>query len=230
MNKDLKFLASILDEENWPEDAPSVRLDIDGEVCFMGEASRYDFRPSDLDAAKDAFVPAPFQTSIGEEYSLQEILDARDTLEKRHNKKKTDTVDKVIDELDIRREVNEASVALGFRQWRGLEDWLPPVGQWVQFKRVDRAGEKFDGQECYVISNGRDEFGNDVTTVYFKLHGYQAFRSDCFRPIRSEEDRAVEEIVEVIINHYEYPKGAESYLQLAKSLYRAGYRKQENPE
>src|SRR5690554_1656021 len=43
-----------------------------------------------------------------------------------NNKKKFYTVDEVIDELDIRQEVNEASVALGFRKWRGSEDGLPP--------------------------------------------------------------------------------------------------------
>jgi hypothetical protein len=99
-------------------------------------------------------------------------------------------------------------------------EWLPPVGQRVQFKRVDRTGEEIDGQECYVISNGRDEFGNYVTTAYFELHGYRAFRSDCFRPIRSEEDRAVEEMMRIWVS----TTGTDG--QRMQALYRAGYRKQ----
>jgi hypothetical protein len=117
MNKDLRFLASILDETNWPNAATSVRLDADGEVRFTGTAI-HDFYPDDVDAAKDAFVPVNSKEHTGKYYSLQDILDARDTLENQPNKKKTYTVDEVIDELEIRQEIDTAFVALGFQHHR----------------------------------------------------------------------------------------------------------------
>lgn len=149
--------------------------------------------------------------------------DWRNTLERRPQSKKTYTVDEVIDELDIRQEVNEASVAMGLREWRGPEDGLPPVGKWVQFEQADEAGEGLDGLECYVISNGKDESGYDVTTVFFKLHGYKAFMSDCFHPIRTEEDKAAEEMAS-LLGFPECP----ATQQVCRDLYRAGYRKQES--
>ena len=110
----------------------------------------------------------------------------------------------------------------GQLEWRGPEDGFPPVGQRVQFKQQDDTGGGLDGLECTVISNGKDDTGIDVTTVQFELHGYQAFMSDCFRPILSEEDKAVEEMVNYRKAHHWSDE------QFCRELYRAGYRKQED--
>jgi len=60
---------------------------------------------------------------------------------------------------------------------------------------------------------------------------------DGIRPLRTPEqvaaekrEREINELVETIICHYEYPKGAESYIGLARALHNAGYRKQEKDQ
>lgn len=52
--KDLEFIRSVVTE--WPEFATAVRLDKDGEICFMGGSTHSDFKPSDVKSAKAAFV------------------------------------------------------------------------------------------------------------------------------------------------------------------------------
>lgn len=68
------------------------------------------------------------------------------------------------------------------------------------------------------------------------MHGllYTRFE-DHFRPIKTKEqlaaeerEKAVDEIVQFFMNYYGNPKGAEQYLLICRSLYDAGYRKQEN--
>lgn len=46
-----------------------------------------------------------------------------------------------------------------------------------------------------------------------------------FRPLRTEAERAIDEMVGIFINYYANPKGAENYLGIARKLYDAGYRK-----
>lgn len=55
MPKDLEFIRSLV--KTWPEGAKSVRLDFDGEICFIGPTIKYDFSPIDKKAAKEAFIP-----------------------------------------------------------------------------------------------------------------------------------------------------------------------------
>ena len=53
--KDLEFIRSVVKE--WPSDASTVRLDIDGEFCFEVTNCQHDFYPDDIEAAKSAFIP-----------------------------------------------------------------------------------------------------------------------------------------------------------------------------
>ncbi len=47
-----------------------------------------------------------------------------------------------------------------------------------------------------------------------------------FRPLRTERDKAIDEMVCEFIDHYGDPKGGERYLGIAEKLYDAGYRKE----
>lgn len=57
--------------------------------------------------------------------------------------------------------------------------------------------------------------------------GFYGFDANELRPIRSDRDKAIDELVAVIIDHYGNPKGGEGYIKLASSIYDAGYRKQQ---
>ena len=46
-----------------------------------------------------------------------------------------------------------------------------------------------------------------------------------FRPLRTEREKAIDEIVYEFIDYYGDPKGGERYLKMATKLYVAGYRK-----
>lgn len=146
------------------------------------------------------------------------LVDWRDTLEKRPSDEPSDKT---------RRAIGEANNMTTEKQWRGPEDGLPPVGEWVQFKQIDETGANLNGLECYVISNGKDNAGVDVTTAYFNKYGYQAFASDCFRPIRTKEEKVVGEMLSLDCEPHE---GMLSRADFCRKLYREGYRKQEHPE
>lgn len=146
------------------------------------------------------------------------LTDWRKTLERRPERKKSYTVDEVIDELDIRQEVNEAAVSMGLREWRGPEDGLPPVGCEFEFSANGRSWE------------GRVMLFNDGVTCLMECKKYPGNRwhykckdpDIAFRPIRTEEDKAVEEMLCIM-------EGGSGELA-AKALYRAGYRKQAQQE
>lgn len=71
--KDLIFLAEQV--ISWPsDDAATIRLDADGEICFLtttGSAC-YDFFPADIDAALQAFVPGSPGSLVGRDYTAEE--------------------------------------------------------------------------------------------------------------------------------------------------------------
>lgn len=54
MSKDLEFIRSVV--KTWPDGAESVRLDYDGEICFIGTTTEHDCFPIG-DEAKEAFIP-----------------------------------------------------------------------------------------------------------------------------------------------------------------------------
>src|SRR5690554_5561947 len=105
------------------------------------------------------------------------------------------------DELGLNHSVEPTE-----KVWRGPEDGLPPVGIECEFHHPD-----FGWTGCTVVGHFRHE------AICAPSGGnYCGGMAEEFRPIRSEEDKAVEELTEVIVSHYEYPKGSTGYLLLAK--------------
>lgn len=69
--KDLEFIRKHV--KVWPEGAETVRLDKDGEICFIGETTRYDFRPEGYDV--NMFNVAEGCFCVGKEYTRDEWVD-----------------------------------------------------------------------------------------------------------------------------------------------------------
>jgi len=115
--------------------------------------------------------------------------------------------------------------------WNG--EGLPPVGTVCEHE-PDGFSDKWVTVE--VLAH-REFKGHDTgLLVVFATEDDVSFSSpECFRPIKTKEQLAAEErekeidtLCYDILSHYEAPKMSEHYLGLAKSLYEAGYRKQEN--
>ncbi|WP_289105249.1 hypothetical protein [uncultured Halomonas sp.] len=96
------------------------------------------------------------------------------------------------------------------QEWNG--EGLPPVGAKVVVNCED---------EAQVVGFFRDE----VVFVFAQTGVADMEPLHNLSPIRSEERKAVDGMVGVMIDHYGHPKGAEGYVGLARALYRAGYRK-----
>lgn len=68
--KDLEFIRKHV--KVWPEGAETVRLDKDGEICFMGKNSIFDdFYPSDYNL--EVFNVAKGVYATGKEYTRDEL-------------------------------------------------------------------------------------------------------------------------------------------------------------
>ena len=103
-------------------------------------------------------------------------------------------------------------------------DWhkngeLPPVGevceayidyppQWVETEIVAHK-DGFAIGWCKSVMKG--------------CHGDKAHE---FRPLRTEREKAIDEMVCEFIDHHGDPKGGERYIRIATKLYDAGYRKE----
>lgn len=107
-------------------------------------------------------------------------------------------------------------------EWDGTG--LPPVGAVVEYA-LNGSDSWF---KCEIISHDRlviqcPHLENEC------CDGLQVIRDEKnirFRPIRSDRDKAIDDLVSVMVDHYADPKGAEKYIRLASKLYDAGYRKQ----
>lgn len=108
--------------------------------------------------------------------------------------------------------------------WVEGGDWhkngeLPPVGVGVQLWH----GGAY-AYDCEVIAKRGNSY------VLWNLTWGRADSADCsmcdFRPIRTERERAIDEMVCEFIDHHGDPKGGERYLGIAAKLYDAGYRKE----
>ena len=133
------------------------------------------------------------------DYGRGEVLgDWRDTLERRPENHSVEPTEKV---------------------WRGPEDGLPPVGTYCQALFEDES--TFDGGEwfdAYIVGVCKD--GNTVAEL---LNEGVFVVSHKFRPIRTEEEKAVGEMIDIACKAC-----ATTSAEFAQSLYRAGYRKQED--
>lgn len=188
-----------------PEWAEWLAQDADGEWWWFGGEPNQD---------EEYF----YYHDMEEVASIGRVLgDWRNTLERRPELKKSYTVDEVIDELDIRHEVNEAAVSIGLREWRGPEDGLPPVG--IEC-------ELYTGETVEIISHAQNRV--DQVAVYKNYYddgrlniGFKI--ASCFRPLYTEEDKAVEEMLAVWKR--ENPMLGDTMQETyARQLYRAGLR------
>lgn len=125
--------------------------------------------------------------------------------------------------------------------WVEGGDWhrngeLPPVGEVCIFDPSGRT-EFFDekainaiGKEVSIISHVKFNGAVVSVAVFMCDTGGVATvctaNQDCFRPLRTEREKAIDEMVGEFINYYGDPKGGERYLGIAEKLYDAGYRKE----
>lgn len=104
--------------------------------------------------------------------------------------------------------------------WRGPEDGLPPVGADIEVWYDD-------GRECWMsaIVIGYYPESERVIAVNVNTGGnnWKLIWVNQFRPLRSEEDKAVDEMIDVMTQDQK----AVGIRRFAELLYRAGYRKQE---
>ncbi|ULG01296.1 hypothetical protein phiA005_0041 [Aeromonas phage phiA005] len=137
---------------------------------------------------------------------------------------------------------------------QALADAIHQSGGWVEGGDWHKSGELPPvGEVCIFDPNGRTEFfdekaigaiGKEVSIIsHVKFKGavgsVAVFMCDsdgvaivrtasetCFRPLRTEREKAIDEMVCEFIDHHGDPKGGERYLGIAAKLYDAWYRKE----
>lgn len=115
-------------------------------------------------------------------------------------------------------------------EWDG--EGLPPVGSEVEFKKKGTSGFRGSellagGETATVIGVLKDLDGDGVVVVHHREHGWFALDPACFRPIRSDEDRAVEAMTRLVAGTGCGDNG--NTRAGMRALYREGYRKTEVP-
>ena len=105
-------------------------------------------------------------------------------------------------------------------------DWhksgeLPPVGEVCLYVVSERLSA-----EVEITAHAR--FGLCFVEVGKSGERYVSKTAELHRfiPIRTEREKAIDEMVGEFINHYGDPKGGERYIGIAIKLYDAGYRKE----
>ena len=130
---------------------------------------------------------------------------------------------------------SESEVTIKVCDWHKNGE-LPPVGEVCIFDPNGRT-EFFDerainaiGKEVSIISHVKFNGAVGSVAVFMCDTGGVAIvrtaNQDCFRPLRTERDKAIDEMVCEFIDHHGDPKGGERYLGIAAKLYDAGYRKE----
>jgi hypothetical protein len=104
------------------------------------------------------------------------------------------------------------------KEWNGPEDGLPPVGNNVEYYD----GVQKNWTKHWIVAH---HVNGEEAIFSRSIDGGELFYGtpDDFRPLRTEEDKAVDEIFHII---YEQ----DDYRDAASELYRLGYRKQEEPK
>jgi hypothetical protein len=108
------------------------------------------------------------------------------------------------------------------KEWNGPEDGLPPVGGECEMKLADNLNYH-KGHVSY--------YGDEILVWVCNGMEWSYSKSSCnFRPITTEEDRAVDEML--LLDPYDMNSGVGmmSRQDFCRTLYRAGYRKQEEPK
>lgn len=117
------------------------------------------------------------------------------------------------------------------KEWRGPEDGLPPVGIGCEYtKPENRPGRKRIWYWCRVVAH--DSGGVVVVTEKGHYH-LRKMPEYTFRPLRSEKERQIDILQDVLINesgNHEEAGGFCSDYDLARAVYAAGFRLTEPPE
>jgi len=106
-----------------------------------------------------------------------------------------------------------------------VSDWhkngeLPPVGEVCEI--LGAFGHYQKWFECKIIAEHNcSVFAANERSWINVMKGEREFR-----PLRTERDKAIDEMVCEFIDHHGDPKGGERYLGIAAKLYDAGYRKE----
>ena len=99
--------------------------------------------------------------------------------------------------------------------WRG---GFPPTGRPVELW----VGGSF-AYNCEFISKRKHHYV--LWNLDFDRPDAADYMNSEFRPLRTEREKAIDEMVYEFIDHHGDPKGGERYLKIATKLYDAGYRK-----
>lgn len=117
---------------------------------------------------------------------------------------------------------SESEVTIKVSDWHKNGE-LPPVGEVCEVMH----------QECWVACEVIAHFKQKSATVAAYTvdicNGIKQLDScvaNQFRPLRSEREKAIDEMVCEFIDHHSDPKGGEHYIRIATKLYDAGYRKE----
>jgi len=101
------------------------------------------------------------------------------------------------------------------KEWKGMSDGVPPVGHVCEtYRPVKRKWVEVKIIGCHPVANG---------TLACIDDDYDLFWAYEFRPVRSETDKAVEEMRRSIASHPDAPT-------FYHALYRDGWRKTEEAE
>lgn len=130
---------------------------------------------------------------------------------------------------------SESEVTIKVSDWHKNGE-LPPVGEvclWIGRKENgDYRADLRTGDRVEVIAHYKPRSDGPMVAVFAyesrESIGRQTDQSiaKCFRPLRTEREKAIDEMVCEFIDHHGDPKGGERYLGIAAKLYDAGYRKE----
>jgi hypothetical protein len=111
------------------------------------------------------------------------------------------------------------------KEWNGPEDGLPPVG-W--HGEIRHSGHRC-WHECFVMPDNAVVI-KPLLSEWSESVACSIRDTDQFRPIRTEEDKSVDEML--LLDPYDMNSGVGmmSRQDFCRTLYRAGYRKQEEPK
>lgn len=113
---------------------------------------------------------------------------------------------------------SESEMTINASDWHKNGE-LPPVGEVCLYVVSDRCSAE-------VEITAHAKFGLCFVEIGKSGECYVSKTAELhrFRPIRTEREKAIDEMVGEFINYYGDPKGGERYLGIAEKLYDAGYR------
>lgn len=134
------------------------------------------------------------------------------------------TTDLNVEKVDgtIDSDARQLEKLLRGEQWDGTG--LPPVGTQIEVKSPTYGWTK---AEVTAITNNFLIAEYPDTVEFVCAHrtkekdGTFTHHNDLFRPLRTERDKVIEQMVDFKINYHSYPKAAEEYLREMTALYDA---------